>query len=73
MKRNRSFFLQGEDGIRDRLVTGVQTCGLPICPLSRPRTITHRRDPSEAGKLSFNKLAELVVGIDRKTSCRERV
>ena len=32
-------------------------------PLSRPRTITHRRDPSEAGKLSFNKLAELVVGI----------
>src|SRR6266536_1737578 len=25
------FFLQAEDGIRDPLVTGVQTCALPIC------------------------------------------
>ena len=24
------FFFQAEDGIRDRLVTGVQTCALPI-------------------------------------------
>src|SRR5205823_11394218 len=23
---------QAEDGIRDKLVTGVQTCALPICP-----------------------------------------
>src|SRR5258708_12016188 len=28
------FFFQAEDGIRDDLVTGVQTCALPI--LSRP-------------------------------------
>src|SRR5687767_15570527 len=27
------FFFQAEDGIRDKLVTGVQTCALPI---SRP-------------------------------------
>src|SRR5207249_7414346 len=27
------FFFQAEDGIRDRNVTGVQTCALPICPL----------------------------------------
>ncbi|CAN0590959.1 unnamed protein product, partial [Ectocarpus sp. 12 AP-2014] len=26
------FFFQAEDGIRDRLVTGVQTCALPIYP-----------------------------------------
>src|SRR5699024_3804382 len=26
----RSFFFQAEDGIRDRNVTGVQTCALPI-------------------------------------------
>ena len=26
------FFFQAEDGIRDRLVTGVQTCALPIFP-----------------------------------------
>src|SRR5688572_31224790 len=30
------FFFQAEDGIRDLTVTGVQTCALPICPLSRP-------------------------------------
>src|SRR5262249_60681462 len=34
------FFFQAEDGIRDWSVTGVQTCALPISPLSRgsPRT-----------------------------------
>src|SRR5437867_5755906 len=26
------FFFQAEDGIRDRTVTGVQTCALPISP-----------------------------------------
>src|SRR5437867_10259112 len=35
------FFFQAEDGIRDRTVTGVQTCALPIS-YSRPR------DPSPA-------------------------
>src|SRR5438105_9634065 len=27
------FFFQAEDGIRDPLVTGVQTCALPILPV----------------------------------------
>src|SRR2546421_3666135 len=27
------FFFQAEDGIRDLIVTGVQTCALPICNL----------------------------------------
>src|SRR5258708_14611483 len=30
------FFFQAEDGIRDDLVTGVQTCALPICQGARP-------------------------------------
>src|SRR5699024_11482987 len=30
-----SFFFQAEDGIRDRNVTGVQTCALPISPFYR--------------------------------------
>src|SRR3989441_11685490 len=30
------FFFQAEDGIRDKLVTGVQTCALPICRDPRP-------------------------------------
>src|SRR5216683_5953632 len=29
------FFFQAEDGIRDLIVTGVQTCALPISPLAR--------------------------------------
>src|SRR5258708_18955143 len=28
------FFFQAEDGIRDDLVTGVQTCALPIYPMA---------------------------------------
>src|SRR5205823_6964790 len=28
--RDIVFFFQAEDGIRDKLVTGVQTCALPI-------------------------------------------
>src|SRR2546425_4871905 len=36
------FFFQAEDGIRDKLVTGVQTCALPIyvfvVPLDEART-----------------------------------
>ena len=28
--RQVNFFFQAEDGIRDDLVTGVQTCALPI-------------------------------------------
>src|SRR5258708_29128404 len=31
------FFFQAEDGIRDDLVTGVQTCALPI---SEPNTVS---------------------------------
>src|SRR6266404_5598464 len=29
------FFFQAEDGIRDKLVTGVQTCALPISGIWR--------------------------------------
>src|SRR5699024_11536811 len=46
------FFFQAEDGIRDRNVTGVQTCALPIScwtcglipvPCLLPRCTTHLR------------------------------
>src|SRR2546425_8283288 len=37
------FFFQAEDGIRDKLVTGVQTCALPIS--LRP-TLAYRRAAS---------------------------
>src|SRR6266540_4489851 len=34
------FFFQAEDGIRDRDVTGVQTCALPISGIALPLTRT---------------------------------
>src|SRR6266516_4115297 len=34
ISRSSLFFFQAEDGIRDRTVTGVQTCALPIFPTS---------------------------------------
>src|SRR2546428_9769159 len=42
------FFFQAEDGIRDLIVTGVQTCALPISR-SGPRDGGRRRDQSIAG------------------------
>src|SRR5207248_7417416 len=36
------FFFQAEDGIRDRTVTGVQTCALPIWPPPPRRARPHR-------------------------------
>src|SRR5258708_9797789 len=39
-RTTRFFFFQAEDGIRDDLVTGVQTCALPISA----RQSKHRPD-----------------------------
>src|SRR5437867_8684923 len=41
-----TFFFQAEDGIRDRTVTGVQTCALPIWP-ERHRVVSA---PVRAGR-----------------------
>src|SRR5207247_3142460 len=45
------FFFQAEDGIRYPLVTGVQTCALPIClpePTLRP-VVLDGHDPAGLG------------------------
>src|SRR5205823_11541617 len=39
----RYFFFRAEDGIRDKLVTGVQTCALPIFAQSLSRFIEFRQ------------------------------
>src|SRR5206468_10061971 len=47
------FFFQAEDGIRDLIVTGVQTCALPIWP--RAPRLRRARDaipPSSRGRTS---------------------
>src|SRR5437667_7224425 len=44
------FFFQAEDGIRDRDVTGVQTCALPICrQCSVPQDVERKRRASGGG------------------------
>src|SRR5699024_11892338 len=39
------FFFHAEDGIRDRNVTGVQTCALPISPVLYTATAVNRTGP----------------------------
>src|SRR2546421_9442940 len=43
------FFFQAEDGIRDLIVTGVQTCALPICA-GRAGRAPARDDPPRAAQ-----------------------
>src|SRR5215216_7427877 len=51
MSMGSVFFFQAEDGIRDDLVTGVQTCALPILGVSNVEVIVEdgsRGYPQEA-------------------------
>src|SRR3989441_8814211 len=48
------FFFQAEDGIRDKLVTGVQTCALPISNFHSLPTLrgkSRSRYPGDAERL----------------------
>src|SRR4029079_4594258 len=55
------FLFQAEDGIRDKLVTGVQTCALPIsiaaagCGSTSRSTRSPRRWPTRCGRCSTRK------------------
>src|SRR5258708_25105658 len=61
------FFFQAEDGIRDDLVTGVQTCALPICMASGARRARQARSGRLAGgwgmllRVRFMLLSPVVV------------
>ena len=54
------FFFQAEDGIRDRLVTGVQTCALPIYEFDE--------DTLHMRQLLKSKLSELGLSV-RALNC----
>src|SRR5205823_8101466 len=47
------FFFQAEDGIRDKLVTGVQTCALPISEPTRTYT-RHSRESANPGPHAYS-------------------
>src|SRR2546425_1992972 len=57
------FFFQAEDGIRDKLVTGVQTCALLISNDARP---TSPKNTLEKPKcLSTSTYQELGIEVDK--------
>src|SRR5687767_15284819 len=49
------FFFQAEDGIRDKLVTGVQTCALPILAEDRR---ARKRQQSAVRELELSPIPE---------------
>src|SRR3989441_11898813 len=53
------FFFQAEDGIRDKLVTGVQTCALPIYLLDE---VLSRQTPAVQDFLLHTCLLERLCG-----------
>src|SRR5205823_9752335 len=56
------FFFQAEDGIRDKLVTGVQTCALPISGRERGRPMRCYVQDISAGSKPRAVTPEGVVG-----------
>src|SRR5687767_15934158 len=80
-----SFFFQAEDGIRDKLVTGVQTCALPIYhDLVQRRNVGLQRHvdlrlctdadlllhKTDEGEQQYGRFVGHEIG---RASCRERV
>src|SRR5437773_4334946 len=63
------FFFQAEDGIRDRDVTGVQTCALPI---SRPELpCGFFADNDNILRVAIILIREVTTADDRNTHCGE--
>src|SRR3989441_13181142 len=59
------FFFQAEDGIRDKLVTGVQTCALPILKLYYMGPMFRRERPQKGRYRQFYQIdAEVLGGSD---------
>src|SRR5207244_10012012 len=59
------FFFQAEDGIRDDLVTGVQTCALPICEIASHRGGRHRESQGQVEILGGHRHPDRqVVAVD---------
>ena len=69
------FFFQAEDGIRDRFVTGVQTCALPIYLVARREerlAQVGRACEAKGARRVVVRSHDLSIEIGR-APCRERV
>src|SRR5699024_11264801 len=65
------FFFQAEDGIRDRNVTGVQTCALPISRRSwRTERVSRRRRWRRQG--TWRSTHRLLAVADARRAARSR-
>src|SRR5687767_15232840 len=69
------FFFQAEDGIRDKLVTGVQTCALPIScsPGCRFPASRHHRKASPILTRSSPKIGFVSLGCPKALVDSERI
>src|SRR5712664_4478977 len=67
------FFFQAEDGIRDLIVTGVQTCALPIFGIASQRKVDHYPGPAAVDFVCehWRRASDKQVAITgvRKVSC----
>src|SRR2546425_9437761 len=74
------FFFQAEDGIRDKLVTGVQTCALPIFPVPRlaaspstPSGDTASRGTGSSGAGSYTRSGFSPVFNEERWTCNRTI
>src|SRR5258708_13727724 len=61
------FFFQAEDGIRDDLVTGVQTCALPIC-----KRVRHAAGVSEEERSASLNVGGMAYSLASKSFVKPR-
>src|SRR5712672_4482789 len=80
------FFFQAEDGIRDKLVTGVQTCALPIlgcrrgqrpparsrAPLKQPATRSEERRVGKGVDLGGRRIIKKKKKKEKKQKSRDK-
>src|SRR5687767_15765946 len=61
------FFFQAEDGIRDKLVTGVQTCALPIYSASSAAAVAPFFAATRCGRFVLRPMRSDEVGSGAST------
>src|SRR5437868_10532685 len=69
--RGTIFFFQAEDGIRDRNVTGVQTCALPIL-LADPSPVVRREILLSLAQVESQRAMDAIVSLAKQWDGEDR-